>query len=201
MRWNKLYKEDFEMWSSYLDVIHPYFNLCAGKKVLEIGPFKGHHTSVIKTHSPSSITLVEPMPLFGSKLNKSHPDCELIQEDIFFYLEKARDFDVVVCCGVLYHLHSPIYLLELIANRVSPKYLYIETFPGTEEILIVEENDNELGQRIVTNNWKSANLKLNIPKNILITALDNLGYKMILENTTMIKPPGISPFFGVFEKQ
>ena len=43
-------------------------------------------------------------------------------------------------------------------------------------------------------------MALNTPKNILINALHNLGYKMILKNTTMIKPPGISPFFGVFEK-
>jgi len=200
MDWPKLYSPHTELWNSYLNTIHPYFTLCAGKKVLEIGPFKGHHTDVIESYAPSSITLVEPLPLDITNLHNSHPNCEIVQEDIFFYLEKARDFEVVVCCGVLYHLHSPIYLLELIANRISPKYLYIETFPGTEEILVVEEKDNTPGHRILINNWKSAKMALNTPKNILINALHNLGYKMILKNTTMIKPPGISPFFGVFEK-
>jgi hypothetical protein len=43
--------------------------------------------------------------------------------------------DVVVCFGVLYHLHSPLHLLELIVNKSKPTTVMLEpmhVWPGDD---------------------------------------------------------------------
>ena len=205
MRWKYLYSEDQSLpdaiiTNTYLDKLYPYLNICENKKVLEIGPFMGMHTQVVQSHNPKSITLVElnKNALIGLTYNYSKYEMiEIIKNDIFHYLEQPREFDVVLCLGVLYHLHAPLYLLELIVNRVSPKFICIESYDTP--LYTNEEDDNTLGARQLLPGWKSANISIKIPKETIINAMQNLGYKLNICDESLVKFK-THPFFCVFEK-
>lgn len=205
MHWRNVFSTDQNddtttLWNVYLDKIYPHLNICENKTVLEIGPFNGAHTQVIKSHNPKKITLVELASDALIRLRNDFPDCEIIEDDIFHYLEQARGFDVVVCCGVLYHFHSPLHLLELIVNRISPTYICIETFPSGNDAINIED-DNTLGARQLLDGWRSANISIKLPKETIITAMKNLGYRIHTRDDTLTKPN--SPeliLFCVFEK-
>lgn len=200
MDWKIFYEEDTPQWRTYLDSLYPYFNVCKDKSVLEIGPYIGVQTQVIKANDPRQLTLVEPNLDGVIALQYHFHDAEIVNDDIFFYLADTHKFDVVVCFGLLYHLHSPLYLLELIANRVSPDHMIIETFTQTNPTFKIE-NDNTPGARQLINDWKSVNLTLYISKEIIISSMHNLGYKL-LEYNTILQKPNIphSPDFFIFEK-
>jgi len=200
MRWKNTYgidQTDTELINEYLDKIHPYLKICENKKILEIGPFNGTHTQVIKSHNPQKITLVELNEQALFALKHYHADCEIVEDDIFHYLEQTHEFDVVLCCGVLYHFHSPLHLLELIVNRASPKFVCIESYDFV--LCINQEDDNTPGARQLLPDWKSSNISIKIPKETIINAMQNLGYKLNVCDETLVKFKN-KPFFCVFEK-
>ena len=92
------------------------------KSVLEFGPFQGYITNIIKDCSPSKVFTVEP------KMHVAGPphDYKGTAND-FFKDTLPLEYDVVVCMGLLYHLHSPYHLLEQIINLCNPEKLIIET--------------------------------------------------------------------------
>jgi 16S rRNA A1518/A1519 N6-dimethyltransferase RsmA/KsgA/DIM1 with predicted DNA glycosylase/AP lyase activity len=205
MRWRNTYGEDQTgpdaiITNTYLDKLYPYFNICEDKKVLEIGPYMGIHTQVAHSYNPKKLTLVE---LNESALGvlkyyfSMYETIEIVEDDIFHYMESSHEFDVVLCLGVLYHLHSPLYLLELIANRVSPKFVCIESYDCA--LQIQQEDDNTPGARQVLPGWKSSNISIKIPKETIITAMQNLGYRLNMCDETLVKFSN-HPFFCVFEK-
>ena len=172
----------------YFQLIYPYFTEVKNKKVLEIGAYKGWHTAIIEDYQPSHITCIEPHEEMCKILNNNFSNVEVIQDDIFQYLEKPRNFDVVVCCGVLYHFHSPLYLLELIANRINPEVVIIETTTGAKERdrtvafnhawVSIEENMNTGGARFSIDGWKSIDLACQYNQSVLDYAMNVLGYKL-----------------------
>lgn len=202
MDWTILYSDDQDKWSEYLTLLYPYFNICKDKTVLEIGPYIGMQTQVIYAHEPKSLTLVEPNRHAISTLKNHFGDkgVEIVHDDIFLYLEETHNFDVVVCCGVLYHLHAPLYLLELIVNRSSPQHVIIETYTSNA-LFIDTEGDNTPGARQLMNDWKSVNMSIKIPKDAIINGMNNMGYRL-KEFTNSIKKPHVeaAPVLFVFEK-
>jgi hypothetical protein len=100
--------------------------VCAGKSVLEIGPNKGNQTPCIINNAPSSLTSVEADVIACRELTNLLPDVNVINQDIFEYYKEPHKMDVVICCGVLYHLHNPFHLLELIVNQSDPEYLVLD---------------------------------------------------------------------------
>jgi len=103
-----------------------YFHVCAGKSTLEIGPSKGTQTPCIINNNPSVLTLVEADTNACQDLITQFTTADTINQDIFKYYRKPHKMDVVVCCGVLYHLHSPFQLLELIIKQSDPEYLVLD---------------------------------------------------------------------------
>jgi 2-polyprenyl-3-methyl-5-hydroxy-6-metoxy-1,4-benzoquinol methylase len=179
---------DETLLEKYLTAIHPYFDIVRDKTVLEIGPLSGHHSKIIIDQGSKSLVMVEPNTSFNDSLAALSPNSEIINDDIFFYLEEARKFDVVVCCGVLYHLHSPLYLLELIANRVDPEYVIIETITGDSVAanmpldkthLRFEGILNAAGNRCVRENWKAIDLAHIINQSAIDYSMNKLGYELI----------------------
>ena len=164
----------------YLDRIRPILNITAGKKILEIAPLDGIHTKLCLEQNPKSITLVEAnQECIDSYLNVfTESNVKIINDDIFFYLEKAKNFDIVLCCGLLYHLHSPFYLLELIANRVNPEYLIIESIYSSDPFIAEEERVNSIGQRNALSNWKTINLMFGLTLKSLKQAMSDLHYQL-----------------------
>jgi len=109
----------------YSDVLDTLFTHCKNKTVLELGSFTGHFTKEIIKHKPKNVLSVEPnadvAPLNANTFIGTAND---------FYKVNKTEFDVVVCMGLFYHLHSPIHLLEQIINISKPKALIIETVNG-----------------------------------------------------------------------
>ena len=156
----------------YLVAIADKFKYCEDKTVLEIGPFNGYHTELIKRFNPKNITMIEPNYRAAKWLKKEYPECHVIIDDAILYLcDKPyvkKPYDVVICCGVLYHLHSPVFLLELIANICQPEYVFLETMdsksneqmdPVSLPVNFQLENDNTPGNRYTSIGFdKTANL-------------------------------------------
>lgn len=97
----------------YFTLMEQYFSICKNKTVLEIGPNDGHHTKLISKQTPKYLELIEPAAVDGLKFINGID--KILVNDVFFILSEKHPVEVVVCCGVLYHLHCPLYLLELIA--------------------------------------------------------------------------------------
>lgn len=186
--WRAKDNKNRQRWHDYLNELSPYFEDCKNSDVLEIGA--GTHTNLILSKTPSSLTLLEPDILGYRKLVALYSEvCTIVEEDVFFYLNEPRKFDVVICCGVIYHFHHPLWLLELIVNRINPKVLIIETF-GYHELKFRNESDNQLGHRQLKNNWKSCKMALIMHSDNLVKAMDNLGYDTVV-NIQLTKPSTI----------
>jgi SAM-dependent methyltransferase len=166
-------------WQDYLDKITPHLSVVRSKKVLEIGPFNGWTSVRILQYFPEHLTLVENNKDAIEVLTQclSKPNVAIIKNDIYHFLEKDFLVDVVVLFGVLYHLHSPIYLLELIANRCNPEVFLLETIPSGEHAYH-KEYDNEPGNRYVNEGWKSAGLTTTLKEETILLAMGNLGYSL-----------------------
>jgi SAM-dependent methyltransferase len=167
----------------YLQRIYPNFEICQDRKVLEIGSFHGNHTRIISHYKPKHITAIEPMTDAHQYLYQFPIDnLEVHSCDIFSYLEKNHEFDVVVCCGVLYHFHSPLWLLELIANRINPTYIIMEGFFKYLEghhAIIDKEIMGVPGARAEFSNWKHISLRLALSYEVFLKAMEELGYQLI----------------------
>jgi len=191
---------------NFYNIIHPYFELVKGQSVLEIGPFLGAYSNIIVSHDPKSLTMVENNAETIDRLKKVFPEFEVVYNDIFHYLTKDTPmFDVVVCCGVLYHFHSPLYLLELIANYADPDFLIVE-FPSINNPpRIFKEGSNCPGNRFTSTSWKYIDKSILIPTEHITSGIEQLGYKLNVqflpvprrENESLFKEGMI---FSIFEK-
>lgn len=161
---------------NYINEITNTFKIVNNVDVLEIGAFHGEHSKLIKSYNPKSLTILEPEKDFATQLSETFLDCTVHCVDAMHYLQTPKKYDVVVCCGVLYHLHSPLYLLELIANNVDPSYVIIETFDGNDEIR--EEILNIPGNRI-SHTEKAIGLHLRMSYATLKKSMSDLGYTLI----------------------
>ena len=184
----------------YFNAVKNYFRFVKKASVLEIGPFYGWHTKIIESFEPASQTLVEYNTDAVNHLKQNFKH-EIVHADANVFLKEPRHFDVVVCCGVLYHLHSPIHMLELIANMATPKFVIIETV-NTPNLVWGEEIDNTPGMRYVDNNWLSARCHITPTFNMISSAMKNLGYQLY-ESSVQQHPNVVSKedvCIGVFVK-
>ena len=103
----------------YLDFVQKeYFAECKDQTVLEIGPNDAAHTRLILNESSTTLTVIEPDVSCNDILKECNVD-QIINDDAQHYLlENKKEYDVVVCCGVLYHLHNPLTMLEIIVRRL-----------------------------------------------------------------------------------
>jgi len=162
--------------NNYLNEIKNSFSVVNNTDVLEIGALHGEHSKLIKAYNPKSLTILEPEQNFYNQLTEKFSDCTVHCIDAVHYLQTPKRYDVVVCCGVLYHLHSPLYLLELIKNNVDPSYVILENIDGDNSFR--EEELNTVGNRI-THFEKEIGLHLSISYEILQKAMYDLGYGLV----------------------
>jgi hypothetical protein len=106
------------------------FGSIKGKAVLEIGPFEASHTYMLDRLQPATLHAVE-----ANKLAYLHclvvKEIENLEHARFFlgdgnaWLESHEgSYDLIVACGVLYHMWDPIRFLALVAKRTNAVFLW-----------------------------------------------------------------------------
>ena len=121
---------------------------------------------------------VEPNPLVQQDLAAQYPLAQIINDDIFSVYQNPMPVDVVVCLGVLYHLHSPLYLLELMVRQSDPKTIILDNFavPGIGHGGMIPEPTNSPGNRYSQHPMLSFSIAF--PLEVFEQALLDLGYKL-----------------------
>lgn len=174
--------------SEYYDFINTnYFNIIKQSSVLEIGPFNGHHSQLIVDNGPNYFEVIEGDKQACQFLKKISGINNIIHDDVMQNLISPRPFDVVVCFGVLYHLHSPLHLLELIVNYCDPEYILLDCVMEQEQLSFLHEQTDISGSAQTRNGWKTCSKNLVIPFLIYLDAMKNLGYTLDLVDRVQIK--------------
>jgi len=165
---------------NYINFMHKCLSLVRNNTILELGSFLGWHTSIMLKLGAKKIICVEP--------NK-----ECLREEVFqtnsdtvalhnctandYYACNNESVDMVVCCGLLYHLHSPIHLLEKIINISKPKYILIETIDNCD-IGVNDEKFYLLGNAHTDTNITFPILKhMIMPTQTLIDCIQTTNYR------------------------
>jgi len=177
---------------NYYDLLNSeYFTICKNKTVLEIGPFEGHHTRHIVAAGPGHLETIEFNFDTKEKLSAIVGIDNAIYDDALIVLQKHKPVDIVVCFGVLYHLHNSLELLELFANNCNPEYVMLDStrfggkYDPTPDVqnsglaYYSPEIDNRPGNRHTKSGWKSAKINVVLPKEAINLAMTNLGYTQI----------------------
>ncbi len=92
-----------------------------GKRILELGPLEGGHTSTMSSRGAASVTSIEANTnaflkcLIVQNALKFEADFQL--GDFCRFLEACNEqYDFLLACGVLYHMMEPVRLLQNIAR-------------------------------------------------------------------------------------
>ena len=174
-------------WKNYINFleINEIFSICENRDIIELASNDSWHSRLILKYNPKSLTCIEPDSFFKDSLTELTNDFNNVK----YFCGTANDFyntpstsaDVVVCTGLLYHLSSPLHLIEQIINRSTPNFLIIETTSSPAiDISITPEIINANG-----NSHKDKNIEVMIPWCIgindttYINILKSVGYKCI----------------------
>ena len=172
-------------------------NYVSGRSVLEIAPNAGRHTAVLTKCNPAHYTVVESDPTCIPQL-QLFDAVNVVHDDVYKFYNTAYPADVVVCLGLLYHLHSPIYLLELIVNQSNPAYIIIDNLTATETTMTAEygfEFPNLPGNRYggeITK--KVAGINCALPLHVMTLAMRDLGYMEEFVDTDIKRFNAMSKF-------
>jgi len=113
------------------------FGSLEGKRVLELGPLEAQHTYMLERHGARRIDAIEANKIaylrclvakevFGLRKARFHLG------DFVRGLQSPTRYDLIVACGVLYHMADPLLLLERMAARTDFIYLWTHYFDEEE---------------------------------------------------------------------
>ena len=177
---------DDKVWLEYIDILREedIFAYTNNKTVLELAANSGWHSRLIYKNNPKKLVCVEPDTYFYESLHDTfasqYENIECFWDTYNGYLQNKKEkFDVVVCCGLLYHLHSPLDCLEKIINIHQPKILIIESTDVHDEHLNLEKI-NRRGNA-VTDNFNHIPYNFCIPTEKYKEILSKVNYKCIKE--------------------
>lgn len=152
-------------WQHYTDLLRDkkIFSVCKNKTVLEMGPHMGALSELIKEESPERHLLVEP----NCEMKDYLKDYELFTGTYNQYVEEKKErFDVVVCCGVIYHMHSPFDMIEKVITINQPETFILESI-NVSVPMVTQENVNVWGGAFDTVVPYNINVPLTYIKNVL----------------------------------
>ena len=182
---NDEYWKELKYWKEYFDQLENLniFDCIENKNVLEIGTAEGLFWELYNKYNPSSITGLDPDDRWS--LKEDIKESDIIRESYETYLPKTG-YDVIICFGLIYKLHSPIHLLELIA-RSRPEYIILEDigfFSGTsypiEQIYLTKipkNNNGNLGDLFV-NDEISCPYVTSLSTASTISVMKTMSYKL-----------------------
>jgi len=163
-------------WVNSID--HNYLAVCQGKKVLEIASGLGKIARRILQHDPLSLIMVEPDESQSPDVTLSDR-VRLIPDDINLWLSEPRHAEVVICFGLLYHLHNSLHLTELIVNYCNPETIIFDNVVAPHPLSFDYEPNNVAGCRQTIAQWKYAPFNLVTPFFVINNSLDHMGYKLV----------------------
>lgn len=108
-----------------------------GMSVLDIGPLEGGHTYQLEQLGAAHIVAIEAnseafLKCLIVKNALGMNRTEFLLGDILEYLRDTdRNFDLIFCSGVLYHMEDPVELIRLISRHTSRVFLWTHYY--TEE--------------------------------------------------------------------
>jgi hypothetical protein len=166
---------DLNQYAEHID--QNYLSVCNNKTILEIACGTGTISKRIVNHSPQKFTMVDP----GHKISpiEETSQIQFISEDINHWLSQPRPSDVVICCGFLYHLHSPLHLLELIVNYCNPETIILDNVVAPHPLAFNQETHNVPGNRFVEKEWKHCPYNMPTPFFVINQSLDHMGYVLV----------------------
>jgi len=174
-----------EQWDKYLEWSYKEFfsGIPVGSNVLEIGPGYGFHSELIQRQKPAFHRVVEPGIYEVERLKDI--GCDVISQSYQDFYTERRPCDVVVCCGVLYHILTPLDLIEKITNLSMPDKIIISNIEVNDDGMAEYNYEHDvLGRqnRMLYDNpikyWQK--LKSSTLSNIMRSQ----GYKIIKQKTT-----------------
>ena len=179
-----------EQWNKYLEWSYDEFfsHIKPSDSVLEIGPAVGYHSNLIQRQNPRKHICVEPNEKVVDTLEEIVDDVFCCHYEDFY--NHDRRYDVVVCCGVLYHILSPLNLLEKITNLSRPDKIILSNIKvdddGVEKYTYEHEHLGRHDREYYNNPIKYWHkLKSDTVKEVL----ESQDYKCIKElDTTKIWP-------------
>lgn len=98
-------------------------------RILECGPLEGAHTHMMERFGAASVTAIEAN-------TRAYLRCLITKEilglsrsrfllgDFVAFLEDTGRFDLIVACGVLYHLRDPVIAIARAAEKTDRLYIW-----------------------------------------------------------------------------
>src|SRR6516162_79040 len=107
-----------------------------GMRVLELGPLEGAHTYQLEKLGAASILAIEAnaeafLKCLITKEITGLRAAKFMHGDFYRYLENTNEhFDLVFCCGVLYHMPDPLALIGSIAKSTKRCFVWTHYYDG-----------------------------------------------------------------------
>lgn len=160
-----------------------FLQVCQDRTVLEVGCFDGWITKRVVTHNPQHLVLLESNKHAVDVVTEKFPNATVIHGDMHddIDLKKVGPVDVALVLGVLYHSHAPLHMLEELVNCCDPATIILDNMHP--RLAWAEEKINDPGMRYVVNERKTCNIVLNIDNEITVKAMNNLGYRLVRQDT------------------
>ncbi len=101
----------------------------AGKHVLELGPLEGSHSYMLD-RAGATVDAIEANKgafvrcLVAKEILKFSNVSFYLGDFVKWLRTTDRNYDLIVACGVLYHMINPLELLELMARHTNSVYLW-----------------------------------------------------------------------------
>ena len=114
----------------------------AGKTVLDIGCNGGFHSMAMKRRGAARVLGIDAdetylaQARFAAEVEEL--DIEFRQLSVYDLARLGERFDVVLFCGVLYHLRHPLLALDLIHEHVAADLLVFQSMQrGSDDVAVV----------------------------------------------------------------
>ncbi|MGI9595472.1 MAG: class I SAM-dependent methyltransferase [Acidimicrobiales bacterium] len=106
-----------------------------GRRVLELGPLEGGHTYALEhKHDAAQIVAIEANEraylkcLIGKEILQTERARFLLGDFNRYMADSGERFDVVVACGVLYHMENPAEHIKLLCNTADAVFVWTHYF-------------------------------------------------------------------------
>jgi hypothetical protein len=112
----------------------------AGQRILELGPLEGGHTYQLEKLGAEQIVAVEANTeaylkcLLVKELYDLKRASFLYGDCVEFLRTDARRWNIIFCCGILYHMADPVDLIALMAARTDRMFVWTHYYDENSNV-------------------------------------------------------------------